>query len=305
MTKERFMELLTKDLQTRYADQGWILKTSAFLKNNDTTRCGIVFHIPDEVAAPTVYVDDFYDDYLKKKITISEISEEIVKLLKKIRQKTRQYASLALDFESCRERIIYRLVSGQTNEQILEGMPYLPFLDFAVTFYIVCSSTEHGLESIRITNDLLRQWEVGVKELMACAEKNTPVLFPSRIEPLQDVLTNYLEGENRESNAENISDDESADMFGMLLLTNRQGINGASVLLYPGLLKELTERYGTDMYLIPSSIHEFLLLPSSEHMNLSELTDMIREINRNHVHPEEILSDHAYFYSKKEAKFYY
>lgn len=305
MTKERFMELLTADLQPRYADQGWMVKSSAFLKNNDTTRCGIVFQIPDEAAAPTVYVDDFYDDYLAKKITIAEISEEIVKLLKNIRKKTRQYASLALDFESCREKIIYRLVSGQANEQILEGTPYLPFLDFAVTFYIVCSSTERGLESIRITNELLCQWEIGVKELMACAEKNTPVLFPPRIEPLQDVLAGYLACGTRGGSMDDASDDENVDVFGMMLLTNRQGINGASALLYPGLLKDLADRYETDIYLIPSSIHEFLLLPSSEHMNLSELTDMIREINRNHVHPEEVLSDHAYFYSKKEAKFYY
>jgi len=84
------------------------------------------------------------------------------------------------------------------------------------------------------------------------------------------------------------------------IMTNKYQINGASVLLYHGLLDGLAEKLGTDLYVIPSSIHEFLILPVLPGTCIQDLNAMIHEVNSTQVEEEEILSDHAYFYSRSE-----
>ena len=91
----------------------------------------------------------------------------------------------------------------------------------------------------------------------------------------------------------------------MHIMTNKYQINGASVLLYHGLLDGLAEKLGTDLYVIPSSIHELIIMPAEDgSLSLSKLSDMVKEINENHVKEEEILSDCAYYYDHKEKSFY-
>ena len=88
-------------------------------------------------------------------------------------------------------------------------------------------------------------------------------------------------------------------------MTNKYQINGASVLLYNGLLDGLAEKLGTDLYVIPSSIHELIIMPAEDgSLSLSKLSDMVKEINENHVKEEEILSDCAYYYDHKQKSFY-
>ena len=69
--------------------------------------------------------------------------------------------------------------------------------------------------------------------------------------------------------------------------------NNASVILTTDALKEL----GQNLILIPSSIHEWLLIPLIPEMSTEELTEMIQSVNGSELTPEETLSDHPYFYN--------
>lgn len=302
MTIEIFKKQLITKLQEFDNIKEWQITGEVFVKNNDTACHAIVFRQTDSPAAPTIYIDELYEDYLDKKFTISEMAEKIKNTLQKSKEHVASYESLTFDYESCRDKIIYHLVSGKNNSHILETSPYIPFLDFAITFYIVCNCSENGVESIRITNELFEQWGIRMKELMDCADINTPFLFPAKMEKLEKVLLEYLEDQDEEI-PEGFYTGESS--YGVLILTNKQGVNGASALLYPELIHEIADRYESDLYLIPSSVHEFLILPAKDSMELSELTTMIQQVNKNHVYPDEILSDHAYLYRREDKKFYF
>lgn len=297
MTKQEFMQQLTELLADKYADLGWHMECHVFLKNNDTRRHGIMFQPTGNSIAPTIYVDDFYDDYISKKSTLPEITEQIQDLMKSVIEQSSKFERLAIDFDSCKSKIIYRLVSLEKNRHLLKGRPYLPFLDFAITFHIMYNLSPKGLETISITEQLMEKWQVGVKELMVLAQENTPRIFPPQIQMLPDLLADYLGEGFRDYMA------EEEERPQILILTNKQGINGASALLYKDLLKNIVAPYERDFYIIPSSIHEFLLMPQFEEAALGDISKIVKQINKDHVRTDEILSDHAYLYNWKEEKF--
>ena len=97
-----------------------------------------------------------------------------------------------------------------------------------------------------------------------------------------------------------MSDGESAIDPMMLILTNQYKIYGATTMLYPGILKKISDKLDSDLVLIPSSIHEFLVLPRTIHDDIPTLNSFINEVNSTEVTDEEILSDHVYIYSRKK-----
>ena len=89
---------------------------------------------------------------------------------------------------------------------------------------------------------------------------------------------------------------------GLSVLSNREGFHGAAAILYPGELKRAADQLQNDLVVLPSSIHEVLLLPDDPGQDYGMLTRLVQEINRNEVEQEEWLSDHPYRYLRKEDR---
>ena len=115
--------------------------------------------------------------------------------------------------------------------------------------------------------------------VFARAIENSAKLLPPVIMPLHEMLGAPSLGPN-----------------GPIAVTNREGFLGASVLVYPGVIEELTERCGGAFYILPSSIHEVLALPMSSEFDVADLTNMVRSINAGMLDSSDILSDSVYRY---------
>lgn len=298
MTKKQFMEQVAEYVQKQCDFSDLEVSCDVFTKNNDTIRHGIVIKRKEESISPTIYIDGYYQDYLEKKLTIPETAEEVLKVLARVRNHAGQYNSFAVDFVSCQPRIVYRLISGRMNQRMLQGIPYIPFLDLAITFCVVCDCSGQGVELLRINNELMDKWEVTTADLLRLAEENTPRLFPLEIHSLANMLIHYFGLKNKF-----FCDGDSEDAMPLMLLTNNVGTNGASVLLYPDVIHNLAVKYDTDLYVLPSSVHEILVAPKDITESITKLSAMVKDINRKHVSPEEVLSDRAYYYDRKEKKF--
>ena len=162
-------------------------------------------------------------------------------------------------------------------------------------FYIIHHVSKEGMESICVTNELAGKWGLSAKSLYIIAEKNTPILLP----PIIDTMEHTLELLMGEINCAIEPAKDSNKPIPMHIMTNKYQINGASVLLYHGLLDGLAEKLGTDLYVIPSSIHEVILVPESGTED-TNLNDMVAEVNHTQVDPKEVLADHVYYYDRKE-----
>ena len=301
MTKQDFMEQLIEELYRYFSPEHYQLEGSVLLKNNDTKRYAILLKKIEGMVSPTIYLENFYSEFEHGRTTISETASHIYEQMHDFEDKIEEYQEFSAELSDCSDKITYRLVSKERNKQFLESVPHLPFLNMAVVFYIIHHVSKEGMESICVTNELAEKWGLSAKSLYIIAEKNTPILLP----PVIDTMEHTLELLMGEINCTIEPAEDSNKPLPMHIMTNKYQINGASVLLYHGLLDGLAEKLGMDLYVIPSSIHELIIMPAEDgSLSLSKLSDMVKEINENHVKEEEILSDCAYYYDHREKSFY-
>jgi hypothetical protein len=200
---------------------------------------------------------------------------------------------LFTDYEKAKERIVYRLVNYERNRKLLQEIPHIQYLDFAIIFYYLVDTSMHNQGNILIYPHHLRMWSIDKDTLFSLAHENTPRLLPVLMEDLASVVLSMIG-----YRALSLADLECP----IYILTNKHKTNGATVLLYEGLLTELSDYFKSDFLIIPSSIHEVLVLPAIYPVNPDEFRTMIAQVNDTAVTAEEYLSDHAYLYKKEDAK---
>ncbi|MBO5489116.1 MAG: hypothetical protein J5972_04340 [Eubacterium sp.] len=288
------VELLEKEL----GGYGYSILTKEIQKNNGIAKNAVILKREGEVVSPTIYLDYEYELYEKGIRTAEDAVQCICDSLDDMEKKSQQFSDVNNLFDNWQEKIVYRLISTKLNEQLLQDIPSIPFLDLSICFYLVVDQDEKGVSSAVLTNDWLERLDTNVKELYHLAEVNTPRLFPMKLELLSDLLIEHFE--------QQLPDDISTiEQDNFYILTNEVGVYGATVLLYQDVIADLANQEDDDLYLLPSSVHEFLVLPASQCGNIKEFHDMVKEINHECVVKEEWLSNHAYLYKKEEKKFFF
>ena len=174
---------------------------------------------------------------------------------------------------------------------MLSHIPHFKYLDFAIIFQILLDKNSYGNASITIHEQLLNKWRLSIDDLLNVALINTPLLLPHQLLNLNDLIPSDI--------FPCTFADELVDMY---VLTNTNKINGASAILYDGLLNQISKKLHSDLVLLPSSIHEFIILPHNNDMSFNAMTEMVNSVNETSVSDEEILSDHVYFYDSKSKR---
>lgn len=201
-----------------------------------------------------------------------------------------------------KERVIYKLVNTEKNKELLEDVPHIEFLDLSIIFQCLVAQEDLGRASILIHNVHLKLWEVSVDTLYQAAKENTQRLQEYEIKGITEVLRDIMCAEE----VENIADEDCISAFSgsvpMYVLSNKNRVEGAACMLYPNLIRDFAEAIQSSFYIIPSSIHELLLLPTEHLEESQEIKHMIREINDTQVSVEEVLSYSLYLYDKEEQR---
>lgn len=211
--------------------------------------------------------------------------------------------------EHFRRSIIFRLIPTESNEELLKDVPSLPFLDLSLVFYLFLAEQKQGHLAALIHNHHMKSWNLNSKQLYKLASENTPRLLPPKLQLMGDLIQETYCSDSgspfepfpdllAEMGCQTIK--EKSEMLPLYVLTNRTGACGACVCLYPHVLKNFANLLNKDLLILPSSIHEVLILPDDNAFTVSELSQMVFEINRAEVPVNERLSDHVYFYSRKE-----
>ncbi|MDE6052868.1 MAG: hypothetical protein K2G55_03710 [Lachnospiraceae bacterium] len=204
----------------------------------------------------------------------------------------RQY----LEYKNFKDRIIYKLINTEKYTELLEDLPHMEFLDLSIVFHCLISQKETESETLLVHNIHLKLWDVTVEELFKAAKENTPKLLPYELKSMAEVIC--------EDNPEEELDAENAENAPMYVLSNTIRVAGATCMLYTNLIRDIAELLGSSFYIIPSSVHEVLILPSADTSENEEIKVMIREINDTQMQSEEILSYSLYRYDKEEGRLY-
>ncbi len=264
-------------------------------KNNGVLLQGLMIRKGQDNVTPTIYLNSFWEAY-EGGVTFADIIKKIISIYKEDGIGRKIDVSFFQDFEKVKEKLCFRLVNREKNREQLEKVPYIPILDLAICFYYAFDEAGVDNGMIPIYRSHLDNWKVTDRDLLEIAVKNTPRLFPGETIPMEDVLGDTLQELPEEVRREFLR------KVSMMILTNSRKTYGACSILYPGMLEQLAERIGGDYYMIPSSVHEFLLVPREREQDREELKKMIAEVNRTELPPEEVLSDHLYLYCSRERE---
>ena len=206
-----------------------------------------------------------------------------------------------MSYGSIKDRIYFRLLCTERNRAFLKNVLHFEVLDLSMVVYILVRADENGIGSVPVQNRLLESWGVPAEEVREQAGKNTPLLFPPRVLHLASAMADILRDAGAGGAAGMKAAAESRpEGAGPYIMTNTKGINGFSTVLYPGALEGFTGFGRKNLYVLPSSVHEALLLPADGAMALLELQEMVREVNGTVVEETDILSDTIYYYDRQK-----
>lgn len=268
-------------IQTVYKNNGLYLDGLVIMENN----CNI---------SPTLYLNYYYESY-QGGTSFQQVYETILENYRQNKPAQSIDVRFFTQFENAKSKIALKLINYEQNKKLLEDVPHIQFLDMAIVFYCLISmDSQAGNATILIHNSHLSYWDTSLEELFQIAKRNTRQMLPARLNDMNDVLRD-LSGKHMLFPP--FQPDE--DVYPMFVLTNHINLYGAACILYEDLLKEYARQAETDFYILPSSIHEVILIPAVDPNCQQELSQMVKEVNHSQLLEEEILSDHAYYYSRE------
>lgn len=294
MTFDEFVTNV-KDLVSIRMGEGYEVVTEEILKNNSCLFTGLIIReINDEEykIAPTLYLESWYSQY-KKEGNIDKVVDGLIETYYQCNKYRFEFNKECIERDKITDKVFYRIVNYENNKLMLEGSPYIPYLDLAITFHCLCSDSEKHINSFRVTNSILRTWNYTIDDMFQFANNNMNRLFPGKLCNMGDMISEMMGV--HDSNADI---DTEVEFY---ILTNKQSINGAAALLYTTKIQELSQRYDSDILILPSSIHELLLIPIIMDVDFDYFRNLVNEVNQLIVDPEERLSDNIYVFSKEDG----
>lgn len=303
LLREEFVYAL-KEQVVQALGAGYQVEGLQVRKNNGVRKETLLVRAENRECAPSFYLDELYTSY-RNGYPIEALTEHIVETVNGEYMGGIRCIDNVLSKEWFEKRLFLRLVHMEKNREQLEDAVYVKVQDLAAVFYVLTEQGPDGIKSFRLPKNAWVRGGLGeAEEYYHKILANTERLFPAEIMRIEERLISCMEREGEEipewleRELESIRNGEKGPLF--YVLTNTAKINGAAVLLYEGVLHKLGERFGTGFYIIPSSVHEVLLLAETGEP-VEALNRMVREVNDSQVAPEEVLSDHVYYYSASEG----
>lgn len=278
-------------------------------KNNGVVLTGLTFTQKNVNISPTVYLEDFYEKYQE-----GTAMEDIIKEIREIYEKSKLDQDIDMEFfteyEKAKGRIVYKLIHYDKNRELLKNIPHREYLDLAIVYYYLVDMKEFANATILIHNKHLDYWKVDESELYRLATENTPKLLKMHFCGMMDVLKElteedfWLENKEKTENGDNrvfMEAHSEKDATGMYVLSNVSRLYGASAILYEDVLEYCYKRLGGNFFILPSSVHEVILVPDEGQITREKLSQMVREVNATQVDEQEQLSDFVYYYNAENG----
>ena len=202
--------------------------------------------------------------------------------------------SQIMNYEVMKHSLITQLIPVAGNEDMLANIPHKQIEDLALVYRFSVGRDEHGQSTILVKNDMLDRYGITAEQLHQDALENAPLTHPASLRSMQEVMADMM----------GMKPEEIATGEPMMLVAAVEGsFMGASVIQYPGFMDQAAEKIGGDFFVLPSSIHEVLLIPDDGTQDYHDLAEMVQTINETQVAPAERLSDNVYHYDKADRVF--
>ena len=199
-----------------------------------------------------------------------------------------------INWEDVKGKIFLRLGNYEKNKADLERKIHVKFLDLAILIH--CDCKERNLDGFYVSKKQALIWNKSIKDIYQAALENTYSRNNTLVAPIINLLPQEIAYVVQD--AMDIINTEKV----MMILTNKSVSFGAAMLLNISELKKLADQFDSNLYLLPSSVHEILAICSDQNTDVSYLTDMVNEVNNKVVKHEDYLSDHVYYFDREKCE---
>lgn len=261
-------------------------KTVQMVKNNRVVVYGILVLYKEECVGTVVYLEERNLECS----SISELADFVCRQYQKslVSKNTLDSIKEYGNKQFVLSNVVYQLINREKNADFLKSTPHKDFLDLALIYRVVLAASEDGLVSYVVENSFLSETGISLEELDEAARENTIRRLGVCYHTLDEVLKEHL-------TPDFVLNEFAKSMY---VLTNKSCTNGAALLVYPNVLADLAEKLGSDLIVLPSSIHEVLIIVDQHGAMVEDLHDMVEAVNEDVVREEEFLSNNVYRFAK-------
>ncbi len=297
MEYEKFKEQFVEDLKERLEAGGekFSVDLNAVQKMNQNYEA-VTVKPEDAIIGVNLNMNEIYERYDRGMSYDTLVSEVAEKADRALHDRPDFNLDALQDYDQMKEKLSMEVVSAERNADLLEKVPHKNMEDMAVVYRFVLDSDSEGRGSILVTNQLMDNYGITAEQLHEDALKYAPVMRPAVIQTMAETLLEMM-GPEAKDMIPVLPDDP------LFVATVPDKIQGAGVLAYQDFMEQAAERVGGDFFILPSSIHEILLVRDDGTFDINHLEDMVKQVNETEVAPEDLLTDSVYHYDSKEKIF--
>lgn len=302
--KEFYVKVIEK--MNEYLGAGYEIELRKVNKNNGLILDGMTIKKDGTDISPTIYLNSYFSAY-KDGRSFDQLFVHMVRSFESCVTPDIDPRSLE-DFDNISSRILYKLINAEKNRKMLDEVPHILWNDLAIVFFYSFPEGPIGNATFTIRNEHMSSWGITLDDLVRCSRENMPRNAPAQLIPLSRMVALIM--------GDTDSLDEGDDMFGddikcedpdeihtpMYVLSNKDRMFGAAAMIYSNRIGMLAEHVQHNIYILPSSIHEVILLPDEGGGDTDYLRSTIKEVNETQVESEEVLSDSLYYFDRKTQK---
>ena len=284
--KKRILDFMPEEYRTASVEIKHVFK------NNDEERTGISIRKEGWATAPVLYLEEYYQ-MLQEGNAETEVLKRIARdYSDHDRGVPQDIEELIPDFETAKERLWIRLAGKESNQKRLEECIYkeVEGTDLVATFQLCVNIPGQKRGNISVDKQILEKWGCSVDSLFEVALNGMVHRMPAQVMRIESVLAGKAEPRKPE--------EATCQPNGLYILRNAGEKYGAAALLYPGVLQALAENSGADLFILPSSNHEVMVM-RVDGKEARELQRIVIEVNFSELKTEDILSNQVYYYDAK------
>lgn len=294
MSFKEFTENVLEAIRAKAGD-AFQIKKHDVIKNNNVKRTGIDAIKSGEDIGPCVYLDAFYREYESDRMRFGEIVDEVYRLILEQEETPDVDISGFRIWRTVQGDIYPKLINAEQNKELLEKIPHRIFMDLAVAYYAVARNhAQEDIGTILICNGHMEMWGQEEENLYQTAMMNMRADGEADFTDINTIVEHIM-GISLTKEDGNASRD--TDMF---VLTNSRKHFGAAEILDKKILRMIADKVGDGFLVLPSSLHETIVLPPKDESEYGYLAGMVREVNDTQIDIGERLSYHIYKYSRDE-----
>ena len=301
MNIKEFMEYVAKNVKDYLPPsfENAEIELKDAYKNNDTVLHGIIIKKEEETVTPQIYLDKLYNQYLADgdlDACVGKVADFRIEAGRP--EITKPDIGFLKDYELVKEKLMMKICDRETNVENLDGRVVTLHGDFAATYNIIVDKTDDGIATMAIRPEMLEEWDVTVNQLHADALIADKSRKPTMCD-LGDVIFSLENSSFKMDNFLDGKEHHELSPEAILCLTNADKMQGASYILHDDIMAKIGEVFGGDYFVLPSSVHECLMVPDNGMHEIDALNEMVKDVNDTIVDPEEILSYKVQHYDSK------